>query len=138
MHRFPQLDGLLLGEECPEDYAKEPEQIRKIMEKIAQLCRKGLPCLAEGGGFLDLRQMPESMTGGVHAVAVQGRGFPHLYSCSNPGAIDSFLQACMRQQAGRRAQAHWDGIAKPIDGLGLLETYVVKLCAIAADPVPPQ
>ncbi|MCM1567911.1 MAG: cobyrinate a,c-diamide synthase [Roseburia sp.] len=65
-------------------------------------------------------------------------GFPHLYYYSNPKAIFSFLQCCLRYQAKRRAQEHWDSIAKPIDGLGLLEAYVTKLCGIAASPVSPD
>lgn len=65
-------------------------------------------------------------------------GFPHLYYYSSPYAIFGFMQCCMRYQAQRRAQEHWDSIAKPIDGLGLLESYVTKLCRIAANPAPPD
>jgi len=65
-------------------------------------------------------------------------GFPHLYYYSNPDAVFGFLRGCMRYQAQRKAQAYWDSIAKPIDGLGLLETYVTKLCGIIADPAPPD
>lgn len=36
----------------------------------------------------------------------------------------------------RLAKKRWDSIAKPIDGLGLLEEYVCKLCAIAGDSRP--
>ena len=73
----------------------------------------------------------------VH-TAHMAAGFPHLYYYSNPNAIFSFLQYCLRYQAERRAREHWDGIAKPIDGLGLLESYVTKLCRIAASPTPPD
>lgn len=65
-------------------------------------------------------------------------GFPHFYYYSNPQAAYAFLYRCLQFQAERRAQEKWDGIAKPIDGLGLLETYVKKLCRIAADPAPPR
>ncbi len=65
-------------------------------------------------------------------------GFPHFYYYSNPGMVFEFLKTCLRFQAGRKARRHWDGIAKPIDGLGLLERHVVKLCSIAGSPMPPQ
>lgn len=73
----------------------------------------------------------------VHTAHVAA-GFPHLYYYSNPQAVFGFMQCCLRYQAQRRAQEHWDGIAKPIDGLGLLESYVTKLCRIAANPAPPD
>lgn len=63
-------------------------------------------------------------------------GFPHFYYYNNPGVIDSFLQTCRGYQAGRKAKAHWDGIAKPIDSLGLMEEYVVRLCRIRGSAAP--
>lgn len=220
----PKLDGLLLGGGYPEKYARELEQAREIREAVRKLCEKGVPCLAECGGFLYLQQAlepagdalgdnaapaeiqtaPEShaMAGvlpgkgfptgrlcrfgyvrvetcrpgllGERGQLLRGHefhywdstengadcmasrplggkaypcmihtahmaaGFPHLYYYSNPGAVFGFMQCCLRYQARRRAQEHWDGIAKPIDGLGLLETYVTKLCGIAADAAPPD
>lgn len=38
----------------------------------------------------------------------------------------------------RKSQKKWDSIAKPIDGLGLLETYIRKICRISASPMPPK
>lgn len=222
----PQLDGLLLGGGYPENYAGELEQAAEIREAVRKLCGKGIPCLAECGGFLYLQQALETaeavpagertskhesapapaesfrMSGvlpgrgfstgrlcrfgyiqvetcspglfgdsgqllkghefhywdstenGADCVAAKpvggkpypcmvhtahmAAGFPHLYYYSNPHAIFSFMQGCLRYQAQRRAQEHWDGIAKPIDGLGLLEAYVTKLCGIAANPAPPD
>lgn len=63
-------------------------------------------------------------------------GFPHFYYYSNPRAVYRFLLQCQSFQTGRQAKAHWDSIAKPIDSLGMLEDYVVKICRIAgsADP----
>lgn len=63
-------------------------------------------------------------------------GFPHFYYYSNPQAIYHFLLQCQRFQIGRRAKKRWDSIAKPIDSLGLLEDYVVKICKMvgSADP----
>lgn len=40
------------------------------------------------------------------------------------------------EQAGRLAKMHWDKIAKPIDSLGMLEDYVVKLCSIVENAAP--
>ncbi len=227
----PQLDGLLLGGGYPENYARELEQAGEIREAVRKLCEKGIPCLAECGGFLYLQQALESSEGqsaaenqamagmqtdtgnqiaaesfrmagvlagkgfytgrlcrfgyiqvetcspgilgdagqllkghefhywdstenGTDCMAVKpvggktypcmvhtahvAAGFPHLYYYSNPQAVFGFMQCCLRYQAGRKAQEHWDSIAKPIDGLGLLESYVTKLCKVAANPVPPD
>ncbi|MCM1026334.1 MAG: cobyrinate a,c-diamide synthase [Roseburia sp.] len=258
----PRLDGLLIGGGYPENYARELEQAKEIREAVKELCGRGIPCLAECGGFLYLQQAletaesaaegagslngsgsrtsadseegtegtngsgsrtsadseegtegtndPESraayrscrmagvlpgkgfptgrlcrfgyiqvemetpgILGGAGQIlkghefhywdstengtdcratkpaggksypcmvhtAHMAAGFPHLYYYSNPEAVFGFLQGCLRYQAGSRAQEHWDSIAKPIDGLGLLETYVTKLCRIAASPVPPN
>lgn len=65
-------------------------------------------------------------------------GFPHFYYPSNPSAIFHFLEACVRHQAERLSKAHWDAIAKPIDGLGLLEKDVTKLCGIFGSPRTPN
>lgn len=35
-----------------------------------------------------------------------------------------------QEQYRRKAQAHWDSLGKPIDGLGELERLVIKLCGI--------
>lgn len=63
-------------------------------------------------------------------------GFPHFYYYSNPEMIYQFLLSCLSFRSGRQAKQHWDGIAKPIDSLGLLEDYTVKLCKIALSPKP--
>ena len=42
--------------------------------------------------------------------------------------------ACPDLEAAQRAQAHWDGIAKPLDGLGHLEKMVVKIAGLTGDP----
>lgn len=44
----------------------------------------------------------------------------------------------MKTEISRQAKAHWDAIAKPIDSLGLLEEYVVKLCEIQGNANPPD
>lgn len=63
-------------------------------------------------------------------------GFPHFYYYSNPQAVYQFLLQCQKYQAGRNAKKHWDSIAKPIDSLGLLEDYVVKICQAAGSAEP--
>ncbi len=116
----PKLDGLLLGGGYFEKYAGEPEQAG---EAVRKLCEKGMPCLA----------------GCCHmAEVLPGAGLPHLYYYGNPQAVFDFMQDCLRYQAERKAREHWDDIAKPIDGLGLLESYVVKLCRIAGNSAPPD
>lgn len=44
----------------------------------------------------------------------------------------------MKTEVSKQAKAHWDAIAKPIDSLGLLEEYVVKLCEIQGNANPPD
>ena len=65
-------------------------------------------------------------------------GFPHLYYYSNPEAVYEALFRCFQFQVERKSQKKWDSIAKPIDGLGLLETYIRKICRISASPMPPK
>lgn len=44
----------------------------------------------------------------------------------------------MRTEISKQAKAHWDALAKPIDSLGMLEEYVVKLCEIQKSANPPD
>lgn len=48
------------------------------------------------------------------------------------------LTADRYRAAAAEAKRRWDMIAKPIDSLGALEDYVVKLCAIAGSAAPPK
>lgn len=203
------LDGLLLGGGYPENYGPELEKNEKMRREIKAACERGMPCLAECGGFLYLQESLKtaagqecSMAGGLKgrsfptgklcrfgyvqvetsksgilgeagqllkghefhywdctengADCIAGKpaggkeyscmvhtahmaaGFPHFYYYSNPEAVFEFLRGCLRFQARRRAQEHWDAIAKPIDGLGLLEDYVKKLCFIAGSAKAPD
>ena len=63
-------------------------------------------------------------------------GWPHFYYYSNPKAIFSFMKCCERYHFEREAQKKWDGIAKPIDSLGVLEKQVIKLCGIQRTLTP--
>ncbi len=42
----------------------------------------------------------------------------------------------MKKDISKMAKERWDNIAKPIDSLGLLENYVVKLCNISGSDQP--
>lgn len=64
-------------------------------------------------------------------------GFPHLYYYSNLSVAEQFLKKCERFSIEKQAKKHWDKIAKPIDSLGLMEDYVVKLCGIKNSVNPP-
>ncbi len=44
----------------------------------------------------------------------------------------------MEKEISKKAKEHWDSIAKPIDSLGLLEEYVIKLCQIQGSANPPD
>ena len=43
------------------------------------------------------------------------------------------LIAPQNKAAMARAKAHWDGVAKPLDGLGKLETAVVRIAGVTGD-----
>lgn len=51
-----EIDGLILGGGYPENYAKELEEASHMRKTIRDALRKGLPCLAECGGFLYLQE----------------------------------------------------------------------------------
>lgn len=108
-------------------------------------------CTENGAGFLAGKPVPyteeqDSTQGNSVAVTkpydcmvytnTMLAGFPHFYYYSNPQAVYQFLLQCQSFQAGRQAKAHWDSIAKPIDSLGMLEDYVVKICKIAGSAAP--
>lgn len=71
------IDGMILGGGYPENYVKELEEADQIKEAIKSACRRGLPCLAECGGFLYLQQDLEGADGrnGKMAGVLHGRGY---------------------------------------------------------------
>lgn len=203
-----EIDGLILWGGYPENYAKELEQNESMRKEIYNACQKGLPCIAECGGFLYLQRSLEgedgkkyqmtgvldgkgyrtwklSRFGYMEAVCekngmvqkgekIKGHefhywdctengndfgakkpltdvtyqcmvnnayllaGFPHFYYYSNPSIIEGFMKNCERFHVKRYAKKHWDEIAKPIDSLGMMEEYVVKLCGIENATTPPS
>lgn len=93
-------------------------------------------CTQNGEDFLARKPMGnQSYSCMVHRSRLAA-GFPHFYYYNNPQVIHNFLQTCRGYGAGRRAKAHWDGIAKPIDSLGLMEEDVVRLCQIRGSAAP--
>lgn len=61
-------------------------------------------------------------------------GFPHFYWPSNPEAVCSFLRTCLEYRSRRLARKRWDKIAKPIDGLGILEQDISRICGVYRSP----
>ena len=91
--------------------------------------------LNKGSGFREEDFVERQYTCMVHTNTMLA-GFPHFYYYSNPQAIYQFLLKCQSYRAGRLAKAHWDAIAKPIDSLGLLEDYIVKISRITGSAEP--
>lgn len=73
---------------------------------------------------------------GIYYSETMSCGWPHFYYYSNPKAIFNFMKCCERYHFERLAQKKWDGIAKPIDSLGILEKEVIKLCGIQRTLTP--
>lgn len=93
-------------------------------------------CTENGSGFLARKPLSQTEYPCMIHTATLAAGFPHFYYYSNPKMIYHFLETALGCQSARRSKAYWDSIAKPIDSLGLLEDYVVKLSCIAMDPAP--
>lgn len=142
--------GFRTGKLCRFGYVSVETKTAGVLGEAGQ-CLKGhefhyWDCTENGGdceaGKPAVGALGELTRGRAYRCMVHNRtmaaGFPHFYYYSNPQAIYGFLHRCLQFQAGRRAQEKWDSIAKPIDGLGLLESYVVKLCRIAGNPAPPR
>lgn len=92
-------------------------------------------CTENGSDFTAHKRGKPDCACMVHTSTLAA-GFPHLYYYSNPGMIYGFLETALSYQAKRLAMRHWDGIAKPLDSLGLLEKTVTKLCGIGLSAGP--
>ena len=79
-------------------------------------------------------------------------GFPHIYFYGNENVAERFMDACMKYKKNSRqeaelipeldkikginrdavmkAKAHWNGIAKPLHGLGLMEEIITQIAGI--------
>ena len=53
------IDGLLLSGGYPENYVQELDKALGMREAIRMACQRGIPCLAECGGFLYLQEKLE-------------------------------------------------------------------------------
>ena len=78
-----EIDGLILGGGYPENYAKKLEENFSIREDISKKLKRGLPCLAECGGFLYLQKHLEEKDGNVRGMSgvLSGEGFPTKKLC---------------------------------------------------------
>lgn len=74
---LPSLDGLLLGGGYPELYAAELEANGELRRQIRKLMEKGLPVLAECGGFLYLHDQLEGEDGMFYQMvgSIPGRAY---------------------------------------------------------------
>ena len=74
---LPQADGLLLYGGYPELYARQLSENRSMRESIRRALERGLPCMAECGGFMYLQEELEDIDGVSHAMvgALAGRSF---------------------------------------------------------------
>lgn len=72
-----EIDGLILGGGYPENYVKPLEENFSMREDIAKKIKKGIPCLAECGGFLYLQKQLEGSGGNVGTMSgvFSGEGF---------------------------------------------------------------
>lgn len=57
------VQGILIGGGYPELYARELSSNKKMRESIFEALRKGIPCMAECGGFMYLHEELEDMSG---------------------------------------------------------------------------
>ena len=71
------LDGLLLYGGYPELYAKQLSENEPMRKEIRKALKKGLPCMAECGGFMYLHQAMEDMEGVSWPMAgvIDGKAF---------------------------------------------------------------
>ena len=71
------LDGLLLYGGYPELYGKELEENQAVRSQIKEALEKGLPVLAECGGFMYLHETFQDMDGKDHqgVGVIEGKAF---------------------------------------------------------------
>lgn len=72
------IQGLLLGGGYPELYAKELSENATMCYEIQQSIQKGLPCIAECGGFLYLHEQLEDTQENAYPMVgvIAGKAFP--------------------------------------------------------------
>ena len=68
-HLPEQADGLLLGGGYPELFAKELSENTSMLESVRQAVGRGMPLMAECGGFMYLHNRMEGMDGVSYSLA---------------------------------------------------------------------
>ena len=71
------LDGMLLYGGYPELYGRELEENETMRNSIREALKKGMPCMAECGGFMYLHEEMEDIDGNPHKMvgAIAGKVF---------------------------------------------------------------
>ncbi len=75
---LPEADGFILGGGYPELYAGDLSYNRGMRDSIRRAIEKGIPCLAECGGFLYLHEILQDQNGRDWPMAgiIRGKAFP--------------------------------------------------------------
>lgn len=79
------LDGFLLSGGYPELYAQQLSENKSMRQSIFDAIQKGMPCIAECGGFLYLHELLADMNGIEYPMAGVVRG-----TCRNGGRLRRF------------------------------------------------
>ena len=76
--RLPEADGFILGGGYPELYAGNLSSNRGMRDSIRRATEKGVPCLAECGGFMYLHETLQDGNGREWPMAgvIRGKAFP--------------------------------------------------------------
>lgn len=76
--RLPEADGVILGGGYPELYARDLSYNRSMGDSIRRSVGKGIPCLAECGGFLYLHETLQDENGREWPMTgiIRGKAFP--------------------------------------------------------------
>lgn len=108
------IDGLLLSGGYPENYIQELDKALEMREAIRMACQRGIPCLAECGGFLYLQEGLEGEEGsfGKMAGVLFGRGFRTEKLCRFGYIELESKKAGVLGEAGQKIKGHefhyWD------------------------------
>ena len=72
------LDGLILGGGYPELYARELSENLSMLKSVRKALRRGMPCIAECGGFMYLHEKMEDENGREYPMTavLPGKTFP--------------------------------------------------------------
>ena len=108
------VDALVLGGGYPELFLAELSGNESMKEEIRSRVREGMPCLAECGGFLYLRESLEDGEGTGFSMAgvLPGRGFPAGRLCRFGYFEAETFRGSVLGAAGTRLRGHefhhWD------------------------------